>query len=152
MLLLLFYVPNGTKNVRVEICYKSNKKLYKRNNKCSPMKMAFKVASSLLNVYIVAFFIRPCVAFCDFAWSFMVVLWSFYGRFMAFYFKTSSFLAVMDPNSFCLVCFKWPYWIFLIQPPFRKAFLRSHIFYFYWNCQSSFNFERSSSSYWIFNS
>ena len=58
-----------------------------------------------------------CVAFSDLAWSCMAFLWSymaFYGRFVVVYGLlwqnidligiVLSFLAVIDPNSFDLVC------------------------------------------------
>ena len=63
---------------------------------------------------------RPFVAFCDSAWSYMALLWPFHGLIGDFYIRfivvygllwqnvdliglVSSFLAVIDPNSFGLV-------------------------------------------------
>ena len=59
-------------------------------------------------------FVWSCVALCGLVWPFVASLWPLYGLFMAsfwplyglfmvFYGKISSFLAVIDPNSFGLV-------------------------------------------------
>ena len=44
----------------------------------------------------------PCVAFCGLVWSCMVSLWPY----VVFHGRISSFLAVIDPNSFDLVSFR----------------------------------------------
>ena len=90
---------------------------------CSRMKMVLKVTKSLF--YLSCRISRPCVAFCNLAWSYKAIygliwphmilhgllflIWSY----MVFYGLTwqnidliglvSSFLAVIDPNSFGLV-------------------------------------------------
>ena len=44
------------------------------NNKCSRMKIVFKVTSSLLDEFLVAFHVHVW-PYCDIAWSFVAFLW-----------------------------------------------------------------------------
>ena len=95
-----------------KFCSKLNKNNYRRNKKCAQWKLLSGMASSNQLSSCMAFYglVRSYMAFCGIIRPFYGLVWPIFGLLwqnVDLIGLESSFLAVIDPNSFGLVVFKF---------------------------------------------